>query len=179
MLDSPEKSLVGREPMQDLLDEMFGYYIDLWRLTPDGHPIMTRTSRLLPVRWRDRAAILKTAVDAEEELGNALMAWWDGQGVPLVLAREGKTVLLERAQDKGSLADLVRQGRDDEASCIICGVVAKLHLPKSRAIPDLIPLSEWFRELAPAADTYGGVLSRSAAAAHALLGAPREFGVLH
>jgi len=25
-------------------------------------------------------------IDAEEELGDELMAWWDGQGVPLVLA---------------------------------------------------------------------------------------------
>jgi len=36
------------------------------------------------------------AIDAEEELGDELMAWWDGQGVPLVLAREGRAVLLEQ-----------------------------------------------------------------------------------
>jgi streptomycin 6-kinase len=34
-------------------------------------------------------------IDAEEELGDELMAWWDSQGVPLVLAREGRAVLLE------------------------------------------------------------------------------------
>jgi streptomycin 6-kinase len=161
------------------LDAMFCDYINRWQLTPDGDAVVTRTSRLLPVRWQGIAAMLKIAVEAEEELGNQLMAWWDGQGVPLVLAREGKAILLERAQDRGSLADLVQHGRDDEASRVICAVVAKLHLPKSRPIPDLIPLSEWFVDLAPAADVQGGILARSVATAHALLSAPREIGVLH
>jgi streptomycin 6-kinase len=157
----------------------FRYYIDRWRLTPEGNPIVTRTSRLLPMRWQGVATILKIAVEAEEELGNELMVWWDGQGVPLVLAREGKAILLERAQDDGSLADLVRDGHDDEATRIICAVVGKLHLPKPQPIPTLVPLSEWFSELAPAAETYGGIVSLSAATAHELLAAPREIGVLH
>ena len=165
--------------ISDPLDATFHYYIDRWRLTPEGNAIVTRTSRLLPVRWQGAAAILKVAVDAEEELGNHLMAWWKGQGVPLVLAREGKAILLERAQDEASLADLVRDGRDDEATRIICAVVAKLHLPRSQPIPTLVPLSEWFRELAPAAETYGGILSLSVATAHKLLAAPGEIGVLH
>jgi streptomycin 6-kinase len=91
---------------------MFGDYIDRWQLTPDGGSVMTRTSRLLPVRWQHRAAMLKIAIDAEEELGNELMAWWDGQGVPQVLAREGPAILLERAEGKHSLSRLVQLGRD-------------------------------------------------------------------
>jgi streptomycin 6-kinase len=160
-------------------DAIFHYYIDRGRLVPEGDPIVTRTSRLLPVRWQGVAAILKVAVEPEEEVGNELMAWWDGQGVPVVLAREGKAILLERAQNEGSLADLVRDGRDDEATRIICGVVEKLHLPKTQPIPTLVPLSEWFGELASAAETYGGFLSLSAATARDLLAAPREITVLH
>jgi streptomycin 6-kinase len=161
------------------LDEMFGNYIDRWQLTPDGAPIVTRTSRLMPVRWQDRAAMLKIAIDAEEELGNERMAWWDGQGVPLVLAREGPAILLERAQGKDSLSHLVQLGRDDEASRVICEVVAKLHAPKYRPVPALVPLTQWFQELAPSAVIHGGILRVSAATAHALLSAPREIGVLH
>jgi streptomycin 6-kinase len=161
------------------LDATFDNYIDNWRLTPEGNPIVTRTSRLLPVRWQGMAAMLKIAVEAEEELGNELMVWWDGQGVPFVLAREGKAILLERAQDGGSLADLVRVGRDDEATRIICDVVKQLHLPRSQPIPTLVPLSEWFGELSPAAETYSGILTLSAATAHELLATPREIGVLH
>jgi streptomycin 6-kinase len=35
---------------------------------------------------------------------------------------------------------MVRNGRDDEASRILCDVAAKLHAPRQRALPDLIPL---------------------------------------
>jgi streptomycin 6-kinase len=74
---------------------MFGENIDRWQLIPDGDPIVTHTSRLLLMRWQDRAALAQMAIDAEEECGDELMAWWDGQGVPLVLAREGRAVVLE------------------------------------------------------------------------------------
>jgi streptomycin 6-kinase len=155
------------------------YYIDRWRLTPEGEVIATGTSRLMPVRWQGVAAMLKVALDAEEEIGNALMAWWDGQGVPLVLAREGKAILLERAQDENSLSDLVRNGRDDDATSIICDVVGRLHSRKDQPLPRLIPLSEWFGELAPAADTHGGILSLAAATAGDLFSDAREIAVLH
>ena len=75
----------------------------------------------------------------------------------------------------GVHADLVRRGRDDEASRIICETIAKLHSPKSGAIPDLIPRSQWFGELIPAADIRGGMLSRSAATAQALFGSERNW----
>jgi streptomycin 6-kinase len=155
------------------------YYIDRWRLTPEGDAIVTRMSHLLPVRWKRVAAMLKVAMDAEEELGNELMVWWNGQGAPLVLAREGKAILLERAQDRTSLSDLVRQGRDDDATRIICAVVGKLHSPRRQPLPRLIPLAEWFRELGPTADDHDGIFSLSAATAHDLLSAPREISVLH
>jgi streptomycin 6-kinase len=160
-------------------DATFRSYIDRWRLTPEGDAITTRTSRLLPVRWQGVAAMLKVALDAEEELGNELMAWWEGQGVPLVLARDGKAILLERAQDGRSLADLMRHGSDDQATRLICAVVGKLHSPKDQPLPRLIPLSEWFGELGPAANTHGGIFSLAAATADDLLSAPREISVLH
>ena len=65
-------------------DPMFRYYIDRWRLKADGNPIVTPTSRLLPVRWHGVAAILKIAVETEEELGNELMVWWDAELCNLV-----------------------------------------------------------------------------------------------
>lgn len=161
------------------MDPIFRGYIDRWRLTPDGSPVLTRTSRLLPVTWRARAAMLKIAVDSEEELGNALMAWWDGQGAPRVFAHEGKAILLERAPAGRTLADLVHRGRDDEASRIICTVIAQLHSPSNRSTPALNPLSVWFEELAPAAERHGGILSSSVATARSLLAAPCDVGALH
>jgi streptomycin 6-kinase len=88
---------------------------------------------------------------------------------------------MERATGGRSLAGMVADGRDDEASRILCEVAARLHAPRPRSPPpaSLKPLSEWFRALDPAAATHGGVLRVSAAAARELLAAPQGSAVLH
>ncbi|HKD30021.1 MAG TPA: aminoglycoside phosphotransferase family protein [Xanthobacteraceae bacterium] len=158
---------------------MFIEYLGRWGLTPDGHPILSRNSHLLPVRWRGATAMLKVALEAEEEVGGALMEWWGGEGAARVLAIERNAILLERAQGKASLADFARHGRDDEASRIICAVVTKLHAPRTEPPPYLVPLQRWFRELKPAAAAHGGILAASAATARELLAAHREVVALH
>ena len=68
---------------------MFDEYLARWALTPDGDPIVTPFSRLLPVRRHGAPAMLKIALEAEEKLGSRLMVWWDGQGAARVLAQVG------------------------------------------------------------------------------------------
>jgi streptomycin 6-kinase len=148
-------------------------------IVPDGEPIVTRGSRLLPVRWQGAPAVLKVAIAGEEKAGGALMAWWDGAGTARVLEHDGDAILLERADPKVSLADLARNGHDDEASRIICTVVAKLHAPASKPLPALVPLAGWFEELGRAAASQAGILAVSAATAQELLAASRDIGVLH
>jgi streptomycin 6-kinase len=96
-----------------------------------------------------------------------------------VLAQTDDAILLERAEGGVSLSDLARNGQDDEASRIICAVVAKLHAPPTKPLPDLVRLERWFEELRRAAAIHGGILSVSAATAHELLATPRDIGVLH
>jgi streptomycin 6-kinase len=158
---------------------MFEEYLALWDLIPDGEPIVTHSSRLLPVRRHGVPAMLKVAMEAEEKFGGVLMAWWDGQGAARVLAHAGDALLLERAEGRGSLTELARNGRDDEASRIICATVARLHAPRDKPLPDLVPLTRWFRELEPAATKHSGILSLAASTARELLAVPREVGVLH
>jgi streptomycin 6-kinase len=160
---------------------MFSKYITLWQLTPDGSPIVTGTSRLLPVVRDGVPAMLKVATHVEEKAGNRLMAWWDGCGAARVLAEGEDAVLLERGAASPSLADLTRQGRDDEASRIICGVIGGLHAAdrEEKALPNLVPLSRWFEALEPAAAAQGGILSHAAAAARELLASARETVALH
>jgi streptomycin 6-kinase len=158
---------------------MFDEYLRRWELTPDGDPITTQTSRLLPVRRHGSAAILKIAIEAEEKRGGRLMTWWGGGGAARVLAHDNDTLLLERATGTASLVHLARTGHDDEASRIICGVVAKLHRPRTAPRPELVPLTEWFADLAPAAEKHGGILAESATAARDVLGTPRDVVVLH
>jgi streptomycin 6-kinase len=159
---------------------VFERHLALWQLTPDGNPIATRSSRLLPVRCRDCiAAMLKIAVEEEEARGNALMIWWAGDGAAQALAHDGETLLLERALGGASLFEMAHGGQDDEASRVLCGVAARLHAPRPSPPPALVPLPIWFRELEPAAAAHGGVLVEAAAAARVLLADPQEVRVLH
>lgn len=158
---------------------MFEAYLERWSLVADGTPIVTHGSRLLPVRRGTTPAMLKIAIEAEEKFGARLMTWWNGDGAARVLAHDDDALLLERAQGSQSLADLARDDHDDEACRIICRVAAHLHAPRAPAPPDLIPLTRWFRDLAPAAAQHGGLLARAANAAQALLSAPQDEVVLH
>jgi streptomycin 6-kinase len=158
---------------------MFGPYLKRWNLVPDGDPIATHSSDLLPVRHDGQPAMLKIAREAEERRGGLLMRWRDGDGAALVLAHDDDALLLERAVGDRSLTAMARDGKDDEASRILCDVAARLHAPRNRPVPDLIPLSTWFAELEPAAARHGGILARAAAVARELLAHPREVGALH
>ena len=123
--------------------------------------------------------MLKIAVESEEQLGGFLMSWWAGRGAAQVLAHEGPALLMERAENNVSLAHLARNGRDDDASRIICGAIAVLHKQIARPPFDLIPLTRWFEDLALAAARYGGILTTCAATARELLETPQEVVVLH
>ncbi|WP_315836809.1 aminoglycoside phosphotransferase family protein [Bradyrhizobium prioriisuperbiae] len=158
---------------------MFDEYLARWDLTPDGDPIVTWGARLLPVRRQGEAAMLKIAINSEEKFGGLLMTWWNGEGAARVLAASDEAILLERALGQRSLSDYARNGRDDEATAILCDVVAKLHAPRPQQPPELIPLKAWFKDLAPAASAHGGVLARCLAEADRLLADPREITVLH
>ena len=153
-----------------------------WRLTPDGEPISTphTGSLLIPVLHDGAPAILKITTEEEEVRGANLMVWYGGDGAARVLAHEGPALLLERLTGTRDLARMARAGHDDEASRIICAVVTRLHAPRSRPLPaSLVPMAVWFRQLEPAAARYGGILTKSAAAAGELLASPQEIVALH
>jgi len=166
---------------------MFEKYLEQWQLTPDGDPIITRGSRLLPVRMAGVPAMLKIALDAEEKFGGALMAWWGGQGAARVFAHEEDALLMERAEGPSSLLDMALAGRDDEASRIVCDVTARLHAPRLHPPPALVPLAQWFQALPLAAasgsgehhGSSGNIFSLCAAMAARLLESPRDVVVLH
>lgn len=159
---------------------MFTEYIVRWDLVPDGAPIRTHSSHLLPVQRHGVPAMLKIAHDDEERQGGALMVWWNGEGAAQVLAHEGDALLLERAENTRSLAQMVHDGRDNDATRILCSAAAKLHAPREQSQPEqLVPLDRWFRSLWPAAQQYGGLFTDCAKAARELLDKPQEVVVLH
>jgi streptomycin 6-kinase len=158
---------------------MFEKYLKRWELTPDGDPIKTHSSDLLPVDWFGVPCMIKVAHSDEERRGAVLLRWWDGIGAPTVIGYKGDAIWMSRADGNRSLAEMARSGQDDQASRIICDVAAKLHRPRKKLrLPDLVPLEHWFSDLPPAARTHGGILAKSAAARD-LLATPREVWVLH
>ncbi|EYB66651.1 streptomycin 3-kinase [Deinococcus phoenicis] len=159
----------------------FDLYLQRWHLSPDGEPVHTHSSDLLPVRWRGEAAMLKIPREAEERRGGLLMRWWQGEGAARVLAHEESSgaLLLERVTGPRSLVRMVRAGQDDEASRVLCGVTARLHVPRPQPLPELAPLERWFQALEAASRQHGGIFVEAADTARHLLEAPREVGVLH
>ncbi len=123
--------------------------------------------------------MLKVTGEAEEKHGAALLRWWEGDGAAAVLAHTDDALLMERAEGTVSLAALARTGNDDTACRILCQTAARLHLPRPRPLPPLVPLVHWFRELAPAAARHGGILALCADTAQALLASPQQVTALH
>lgn len=69
---------------------MFQTWLRHWALIPDGNPVLTRTSALLPVTtikegWK---AMLKLTDDENERTGGELMVWWNGSGAAQVMAHD-------------------------------------------------------------------------------------------
>jgi streptomycin 6-kinase len=158
-------------------DAVLAPWLARWDLLPDGAPVVTPRAHLLPVRRAGTTGMLKVATEPEERLGGTLLSWWDGRGAARVLAAEGDALLLERGGRP--LTTLVRAGRDDAATDILCDVIAALHAPRPAPPPDLVPLDTWFRNLWPMAATRGGILAAAAATARDLLATPRDEVPLH
>ncbi|QRN04811.1 3'-kinase [Legionella sp. MW5194] len=155
-------------------------YIHHWDLLPDGEPIITHTSRLLPVLYNHQPAMLKIVTIEEEQRGGELMVWWHGQGAARILAHHQQAFLMERSMTLPCLIQLVKQGNDTEASRILCGVVKQLHSASSPEHPPrLVSLCDWFKALEPAAANYGGIFSKALVATRGLLNNPRDQVVLH
>lgn len=152
-------------------NSLFNSWLSRWGLTPDGQPLETHTSQLLPVVTKDgQKAILKLTDDDSERNGCKLMVWWNGNGAAKVLAH---------AAGAGSLADMSWSGNDAQACRIICHAASRLHLPRNASTPALTPLLYWFRDLAPAAKKHGGILTHCAEVANVLLSSPQNEVVLH
>ena len=157
----------------------FDEYLTRWNLTPDGEPIITSTSRLLPVRCQDAPAMLKIVLVPEEKRSGAVMSWWGGGGAAEVLAWDGDALLLEWATGSRSLTEMARSGNDDDACRALCEVAARLHSPRPTPAPAVVPLTDWFRDLFPAAAMQGGIWTLSAESARELLATQTDEVVLH
>jgi streptomycin 6-kinase len=160
-------------------DPVFAPYVIRWDLTPDSAPIATPTARLLPVRYADTLAMLKVFTRDEAKQGTSLLAWWKGEGAARVYEFHDDAMLMERATGDRSLLDYACNGRDDDATRILCDAIKSLHAPRGKPVPPLVSLDVWFAPLAPVARAHGGLLARADETVRALLADPRDIVPLH
>lgn len=130
---------------------MFETYLKLWNLTPEGDPIESITSNLLPVKSADDPAMLKVPkkTDTSEKTEITLLCY-NGFGAVKLLAANGLTTLMERT-DPQDLKSLALSGHDDQASEIAATTIAKLH-QYSGPLPNLPTLETVFAPLLNSTD---------------------------
>ncbi|WP_189098336.1 aminoglycoside phosphotransferase family protein [Deinococcus knuensis] len=153
-------------------------YLRRWNLTPDGAAIRTPSSDLMPVRWQGRPAMLKVARSAEEQRGNDLMVWLEGEGAARVYRHGGAALLMERLESAPDLAALALGGQDDAATRILCGAAAGVHRDRPQPPATLLSLTWWFEALAESAEL-GGVFRQAWGTAQRLLADQRDVRPLH
>ena len=158
---------------------MLEHYLNIWNLIPNGGLITTHSSLIQPVLYRDTEAILKIPFSPDEKKGSKLMIWWDGMGAAKVYEHEDNAILMERITGDRSLKAMAGNNRDDEATCIICGVADQLHALRNRELPELTPLDIWFNDLFTSAERYGGIFVECAELAAILLEQQPDITVLH
>lgn len=159
-------------------EAIFTPYLQRWRLTQDGAPFRSPNSWLLPVRRDATPAMLKIATTHEEEAGHQVMTWWSGEGAAQVFEVDGPALLMERAQSAETLERFV-DGRDEEATRILCNTLATLHGPRAKVPPVLIPLEQRFDSLWSAAHQQVSAFEEAAQIARTLLATPQDIRVLH
>ncbi|MGE7778267.1 aminoglycoside phosphotransferase family protein [Chitinophaga sp. NPDC101104] len=160
-------------------DMDFQYYLDQWQLQQDGQPVITHSSRLLPVLHEGLPAMLKVAVEKDEQLGNEIMVWWNGQGAAKVLAHNGEALLMERATGPRNLKTMSMNGADDAATKILCATALQLHAVPKPPPDGMITMERWFADLFAHGHKYGGSIAHGLELARRLVTEEIEKCVLH
>ena len=125
-------------------------FLQLWGLdfigrppAPGGREPYPGTGEVAFVRRGDQPLVLKLSPEGTDEAHAAeVLTHWDGQGAVRLLAAAPGAVLIERAMPGDDLSDLVRAGRDDEATHALCEVMAKLTRPAPPSLA-LSRIEDW------------------------------------
>ncbi len=150
-----------------------------WGLSSAGRGFSTGSSYIQPVLYNGKEGILKVPYCAEEKRGSRLLNWWDGCHAAQVYKMDDNAVLMEDIKGDVSLKSLSMEGRDDEATEIICDVTASLHAYCNGEPPELVALDVWFSDLFIFAGKFGDTFSKAASVARELLNNQVESTVLH
>jgi streptomycin 6-kinase len=97
---------------------------------PGGREPYPGTGEVAFVRRGEVSLVLKLLPRGSDEWRSGeVLAHWDGRGAVRLIERAPGAVLIERAVPGDDLTPLVEAGRDDEATAILCEVMAQLNRP--------------------------------------------------
>jgi streptomycin 6-kinase len=123
--------------------DLIQHYCKLWSLVPAGEPFETPSSLIVYVQSPDGPAVLKLFKPPREEARSPLaLIHFGGEGAVRAIAHDKRAMLIRRALPGTPLSDLVRAGRDDEATEVLCHVAATLHA-RGAAGGDWTTVEEW------------------------------------
>jgi streptomycin 6-kinase len=107
-------------------------HIESWGLTPDGDPFETPSSWLCFVTRGNEHAVLKAfKPDSDEAPSARYLTLHKGRGTVRVLDSDDRAILLERIAPGTMLRTLPLEGRDDDATHIVCDTIEKLQSAKA------------------------------------------------
>jgi streptomycin 6-kinase len=125
------------------ITHMLHDYFARWSLVADGKPFETPSSHLVYVQSPDGPAVLKLFKPPREEARSPLgLLHYGGSGAVRAIAYDEEAMLTHRALPGTPLSDLVRAGRDDDATDIVCDVGAALHA-RGAASGDWTTVEDW------------------------------------
>jgi streptomycin 6-kinase len=153
-----------------------------WRFVPEGDPFETHSSWLRYGTHNGAPCVLKIYKPGSDEApGARFLRAHEGCGVVRVLESESDAVLLERALPGTSLDTLCTQGRDDEATHILCDTIERMQSARSNAAgwPEIARKSTEFSRYKPAGRLTQAVIDRAAEMFRALCVSQRDPVLLH
>lgn len=107
-------------------------HIERWGLTPDGEPFETISSWIAFVaRGSERAVLKAFKPDSDEAPSARYLALHKGHGTVRVLESDADAILIERIVPGMQLTHYPLEGRDDEATHIVCDTIEKLQSAKA------------------------------------------------
>jgi streptomycin 6-kinase len=147
------------------VSERLGPWLGRWGLEfesrpppPGGREPYPGAGEVAFVRRGGEALVLKLLPSGSDEWRSGeVLRHWDGRGAVRLIEQAPGAVLIERARPGEDLTPLVEAGRDDEATAILCEVMAQLDRPAPAAV-SLRTIEDWgqgFERNRPAALALG------------------------
>jgi streptomycin 6-kinase len=166
-------------------------WLQRWGLAFEGRPPLPGGREAYPgagevafVRQGGRSLVLKLLpTTGDEGRSGEVLAHWDGRGAVRLIEQAPGAVLIERALPGDDLSPLVQAGRDEEATLILCQVMAQLNRPAPGAsFRTIVDWGRGFarnRAVAVEAGMDGALIDRGERLFHHLCETQREPIVLH